>query len=75
MNVDALDLERDNFLAWYRTATLDDLAQARENGAERLDELLVKYAGEVRIIAAINGVAQASRLRGNNVGARCPRPF
>lgn len=75
MNVDALDLERDNFLTWYRTATPDDLVRARANGAEKLDELLMKYAGEVRIIAAIKGVAQAARLRGNNVGARCPRPF
>ncbi len=64
MSADAFDLERENFIGWYRLATPEDLRRARGNDPEKLDELLVKYAGEVKILAAIRGVAQASRLQG-----------
>lgn len=45
-----IDLERMNFLGWYRTATLKDLAIARKNNAAKLDELKKKYAKEIELM-------------------------
>ena len=44
------DLERMNFLGWYRTATLKDLAVARKNNSAKLDELKKKYASEIELM-------------------------
>ena len=44
------DLERMNFLGWYKTATLKDLAVARKNNAAKLDELKKKYAKEIELM-------------------------
>lgn len=49
------DLERMNFVEWYRTATPEDFAVAQENNAAKLEELKNKYASEVAIIDAIRG--------------------
>ena len=51
MDIDEIvDLERMNFLEWYRTATLEDLSVARKNNAVKLDELKKKYAKEVELM-------------------------
>ncbi len=44
------DLEKMNFLAWYRTATPADLAVARQNNAAKLDALKKKYAKEIELM-------------------------
>ena len=45
-----IDLERMNFLGWYRTATLEEIAIARGNNAKKLDELTRKYAHEIDLM-------------------------
>lgn len=44
------DIEKMNFLAWYRDATVEEIAIARRNGADRLDALRKKYAKEIGLI-------------------------
>lgn len=44
------DLERENFLFFYKTATVDDFAVARRNNAEKLDALLIRYAHVINLI-------------------------
>lgn len=44
------DLERMNFLSWYRDATVEEIITARRNNAAKLDELTRKYAKEVDFI-------------------------
>ncbi len=44
------DLEKMNFLAWYRTATPADLAVARQNNAAKLDALKKNYAKEIELM-------------------------
>lgn len=50
-----IDLERMNFLAWYRDATVEEITIARRNGADRLDALKEKYAAEIELMDIING--------------------
>src|SRR3972149_11892631 len=50
LRVPTYDLERMNFLEWYRTATLADLAIARKNNASKLEELKNKYANEIELM-------------------------
>ena len=45
-----VDLERMNFVAWYRGATVEEIAIARRNNAVKLDELKKKYAAEIELI-------------------------
>ena len=49
------DIEKMNFLAWYRGATVEEMAIARRNNAAKLEELKKKYASEAAIIDAIRG--------------------
>ena len=44
------DIERMNFLAWYRGATVEEIAIARRNNAAKLDELKKKYAHEIELM-------------------------
>lgn len=44
------DLERENFLHFYKTATDEEMAIARRDHPERLDALLRKYAHVINII-------------------------
>lgn len=47
---DPFDLEKVNFLAWIKKATTEDLRLARENNAEKLDELINKYSKELEFV-------------------------
>lgn len=47
------DIERMNFLAWYRDATVEEIAIARRNNAAKLDELKRKYAKEIDLMEVI----------------------
>lgn len=40
-------MEKANFLAWYRDATVEEIAIAQENNAERFEALKKKYAAEI----------------------------
>lgn len=58
LSEEMVDLERMNFVAWYRTATIADLAVARRNNAAKLEELKKKYATEIElmdIVGRVNG--------------------
>ena len=50
---DLADLEKMNFLAWYRTATVGEIEIARRNHAAKLDELTRKYAAAIDIMEVI----------------------
>lgn len=47
---DPFDLEKVNFLAWIKQATTEDLRRARENNAEKFDELVSKYSKELEFV-------------------------
>jgi hypothetical protein len=47
------DLERMNFLSWYRDATVEEIAIARRNNAEKLDALTRKYEAEINLMEII----------------------
>ncbi|GJQ23594.1 hypothetical protein BIY37_04675 [Candidatus Brocadia sapporoensis] len=49
------DLERLNFIAWYSAATPEDLELARQNNAEKLDELIVKYKHNLELNCLVYG--------------------
>lgn len=40
-------MEKANFLAWYKDATVEEIAMAQENNAEKLAHLKKKYAAEI----------------------------
>ena len=44
------DIEKMNFVAWYRDATVEEIAIARRNNAAKLDELKKKYAAEIELM-------------------------
>lgn len=44
------DFERENFLAWYSRATPEDLKIGRKTNAQKLEELKLKYSGELSLI-------------------------
>lgn len=48
-----IDLERMNFLSWYRDATVEDLVIARRNNAAKLDELTRKYEADINLMEII----------------------
>ncbi len=50
------DLEKMNFLAWYRTATVEEIEIARRNNAAKLDELTRKYASEIAMMDIVGRV-------------------
>ena len=64
---DPVDLERWNFLAWYPRATPEDIALARKNNSEKLDELIRKYAHELELMKTMYGLAPLPAL-GNRGG-------
>ena len=45
-----IDLERMNFLGWYRTSTLKDIEIASKNYAPKFEELKNKYINEITLI-------------------------
>lgn len=47
----AENLERMNFIAWYRNATPEDMELARKNNSEKLDELMERYKYDVAFLA------------------------
>lgn len=49
------DLEKMNFLDWYRDATEEDLAIARKNNGKKLDHLIRKYAREIEWLWVFHG--------------------
>lgn len=44
------DFERENFLGWYKIATVKDMALAMKTNPEKLTELLSKYAHAINLI-------------------------
>src|SRR5574340_679086 len=51
------DLEKLNFLLWYSKATPEDLAMARKNSAERLNEMMKKYEYDLKLMENFNALA------------------
>lgn len=49
------NLERLNFLSWYRDATPEDMEIARRNNAEKLDELMDKYKTDITFMSILQG--------------------
>lgn len=47
------DIEKMNFIAWYRDATVEEIVIARRNHAAKLDKLTRKYAEEIDLIETI----------------------
>lgn len=47
------DIEKMNFIAWYRDATVEEIAVARRNNAAKLDELTRKYEAEINLMEII----------------------
>lgn len=43
------DIEKANFLLWYRDATAEEIAIARKNNSQKLDELIEKYKTELEL--------------------------
>lgn len=44
------DLEKRNFLGWYKYATAEDIEKAKRVNRERYEELLNKYKRETDVI-------------------------
>lgn len=42
------DMERQNFLMWYKLATMKDIEVARKHNKKKLDELIDKYKEEIK---------------------------
>ncbi|HHT9137364.1 MAG TPA: hypothetical protein ACFYEK_09005 [Candidatus Wunengus sp. YC60] len=49
------NLERSNFLAWYPTATREEIEMARKNNPGKLDELIEKYKHDLEMWEILNG--------------------
>lgn len=47
------DLERLNFLFWYRNATPEDMEIARRNNAEKLEEFMEKYKTDISLLSIL----------------------
>lgn len=45
-----MDIDKVNFLAWYRDATVEEIAVARRNNSAKLDELTRKYEAEINLM-------------------------
>ena len=52
----SVDLERENFLMWYKLATPEDIEVARNNNKEKLDEMIDKYKEEMLSMIASGNI-------------------
>ncbi len=57
------DIEKMNFLAWYRDATVEEIAIARRNNAAKLDELKKKYAAEIALMDVVGRRTDGTGLK------------
>lgn len=65
------DLERENFLHFYKTATVEEMALARRDYPARLAALLHRYAHVINIINLVYGRTEEMQDVMEPVGAGC----